>query len=57
MNALEYHTHHCAALQDLQRRPVVPDGLVPEHALVPHLDEEAGVKVAELAGREKRKFA
>ena len=42
-------THHCAALQHLQRGPVVADGLVPEHALVPHLDEQASVEVAELA--------
>ena len=29
---------------------MVADGLVPEHALVPHLDEQASVEVAELAG-------
>ncbi len=51
-------THHSATLQVLQRRPVVADGLVPQHALVPNLEEQPRVKVVELAaeGGKRRKI-
>ena len=51
-------THHSATLQVLQRRPVVADCLVPQHALVPNLEEQPRVKVVELAaeGGKRRKI-
>ena len=42
------YSYHGSALQLLDRGPEVSDGPVPEHPLVPHLEQEPRVQAAEL---------
>ena len=44
----EVGTHHFRTLEVLQGGPEVADCLVPQHPLVPNLEEQAGVKAVEL---------